>query len=347
MKKLNENGFAFSTMLYGSVALIAAVLYVILNTNKASVDTTYYYGEEILQDLNDCVTEEIALENCYSSGNTNCNAAAYHACLGVSDSNEHDKGVIAAETLKGNVVTSGNGLYADQYVSKKYVYVGSNVNNYISFSGRLWRIVSIEPGGQLKILDINKYGDLAWDTQKGQEWGSSSTLYATLNGAYLSTISDSSKVVSNQWYKPYILPSKGATLNKLTLDELHIQEYNEEAGNSLVASVGLLYLSDYIYASNTCKSDVISAKECISWLSPYQGWSLDVNGEEGTSSEGKAYYFGSGKKNDENGVLNTVYNAPILDNTEKTHEVYPVIYLDRNSIISGGNGTQGNPYVLK
>lgn len=347
MKKLNEKGFAFSTMLYGCVALIAAVLYVILNTNKASVDTTYYYGEEILQDLNDCVTEEIALENCYSSGNTNCNAAAYHACLGVSDSNTHDQGVIAAETLKGNVVTNGNGLYEDKYVKKKYVYVGSNVNNYISFSGRLWRIVSIEPNGQLKLLDINKYGDFAWDTQKGQEWGSSSTLYSTLNGAYLSTISDSSKVISDQWYKPYILPSQGEFNNILTLDELHLQEYKNETGNTLVASVGLLYLSDYLYASEACKSDIIHAKNCVSWLSPYQGWSLDVNGEAGSISAGKAYYFGSGKKENESGVLEQVYNASIIDNTENVHEVYPVIYLDRNSIITGGNGTQGNPYVLK
>ena len=346
--KLNNKGFAFSTMLYGCVALIAAVLYVILNINKDSVDTTYYYGEEILQDLNDCVTEEIALENCYSSGSSNCNAAAYHACLGISDSNSPNKGVIASETLKATAVSAGPGLVVDQYVPKKYVYVGSSVNNYIQFSGKIWRIVSIEPSGQLKLLDINKYGNFAWDSSKGREWGESSTLFTTLNGAYLNTISDSGKVINDYWYKPYILPSLGASTNILTLDELHLQEYKNDSGNTLNASVGLLYLSDYLYASSNCRSDILSAKECVSWLSPYQGWTLDVNGETGTSLSGNAYYFGSGQRtNPSTGAIETVYNAPILDNTEKTHEVYPVIYLDRNSIISGGNGTQGNPYVLK
>lgn len=47
-----------------------------------------------------------------------------------------------------NIVKSGNGLYK---YKDKYVYKG-NANNYILFSNELWRIVSLESDGTIKIV---------------------------------------------------------------------------------------------------------------------------------------------------------------------------------------------------
>ena len=44
-------------------------------------DENYYYSSEVEIKLSDCVFEEIALENCYSSGGT-CDPTAYYSCMG-------------------------------------------------------------------------------------------------------------------------------------------------------------------------------------------------------------------------------------------------------------------------
>ena len=57
--------------------------------------------------------------------------------------------------IGGNTVSvadSGDGLYVDEYTSGRYVYRGSNPDNYIEFNGELWRIISKETNGTYKIL---------------------------------------------------------------------------------------------------------------------------------------------------------------------------------------------------
>ena len=344
--KLNNKGFAFSTMLYGCIALIAAVLYIILNTNKNSVDTTYYYGEELLQDLNDCVTEEIALENCYSSGSTTCNPAAYHACLGISDGNASDKGVIISETLKEKQTEAENqnpatttGLMLDPYntFGTRYIYSGMEPKNYLSFSDKLWRIVSIERDGSLLLIDTNKYATVEWDKDAKFEWDESS-LYYSLNNSYITTITDVSKIVNGTWYLSQIYPSLAAsTFNMIDLVS------QETDGEFVSAKVGLLSLSDYMNAttSATCHNAVLasSTKDCNSWLTQYKGWVLDVLAETDPSDpDGYAYYFG-----DKSGQS----NKPLYDKTNVTHDVYPAVIINRNSVLKGGSGTLADPYVLK
>lgn len=342
--RLNKKGFAFSTMLYGTVALIAAVLYIILNISKTSKDTTYYYGEVLLKDLNSCVTEEIQLENCYSSSSdiNNCNPRAYRACLGVSDIDIAEKGVIISEKIKG---ISGSGLIEDVYESKperkRYIYTGTTANNYIEFSGKVWRIVSIESDGSLALIDTAKYGTLAWDSSFGREW-LNSTLFQQLNNGYLTTISDSTKLASGKWRMPFVEPNivgEGSERHYvLSLDNLIIQEQIEDVGYVSYNKVGILSLSDYIKITDNqnCKDDMLSSTStsCNSWLTEYKGWVIDINSIEGNDSNGKAFYFATGNKVE-------------YDDTTSEHDVYPVIYLDRNSIYVSGTGTLSDPFVVK
>lgn len=351
--KLNKKGFAFSTMLYGSVALIAAVLYLILNINRDTIDTTYYFGEDVRARLNECVIEEIALENCYSSGRT-CDATAYHGCLGVSDNQGQNTGVVIAETLKARV--GNDGLIADPYINNRYIYTSSNPYNYIKFSGKTWRIVSIEPNGFIKLIDIQNYGSKKWDSGSGGVWGSNSTLYEELNNNYLGTLYDSGKLLDGLWNKPLIYQTAGGKHFNITT--LVAQENGTAEGlpsvSTVTAKVGLLYLSDYIKAtSNTnCQNNIFDKGDedtnidnCTSWLSEYKGWTLDIDGEEGGDDNGYAYYIGD--KQTENTPSTTLYNVPVLEKTNVSHDVYPVVFLNRNSVILVGDGTSGNPYVLK
>lgn len=65
-----------------------------------------------------------------------------------------DDGTIESEPvdITDNVITSGDGLYNDEYNPGRYVYRGANPNNYIEFNGELWRIISKEADGTYKIL---------------------------------------------------------------------------------------------------------------------------------------------------------------------------------------------------
>ena len=192
--KLNNKGFAFSTMLYGTLALITVILYVILGINQGSKDEMLFYGEEIQKKLNECVFDEIQLENCYSSHNGYCNATSYHACLGISDNNEGTMGELIAETLK-----SKTGVVQDPLIERRYIYRGNTVNNYLKFSGKTWRILSIEPDGSIKLLDYTYNSEAkVWDSSTTSNW-ESSTLRAYLNNNYLPTIADISKLTSSKW----------------------------------------------------------------------------------------------------------------------------------------------------
>ncbi len=70
----------------------------------------------------------------------------------------------ASDTLKGKVVTSGDGLYVDKYNDGRYVYKGGNPNNFIKFNDELWRIISVEKDGTLKIIRVNPLDNPTTDT---------------------------------------------------------------------------------------------------------------------------------------------------------------------------------------
>ena len=60
------------------------------------------------------------------------------------------------------LVESGDGLYEDSYEAGRYIYRGTNPNNYIEFNDELWRIVAKETDGTYKIIrnDLVTFAEL-------------------------------------------------------------------------------------------------------------------------------------------------------------------------------------------
>ena len=280
--KLNNKGFAFSTMLYGTLALITLVLYAILSNAEASNDTTYYYGSAIEAKLNECISEEIALENCYSSGSGTCDPTSYHACLGISDNTPIVSGKIISEKLLETKVTSGDGLRLDPYVTNRYIYVGNTVNNYLEYSGKVWRIVSVEPDGTVRLIDYSANINEKWDTETEDVWATS-TLRTYLVNQYMTQFTDNSKFTSGKW-QATMYSHEGIT--NLSIDDLILQDNNRDAEDSSYAQVGLLTIKDYMKATTTssCTTSVLTATSCTSWLSNYKGWTLNIDADETTIS---------------------------------------------------------------
>ena len=70
---------------------------------------------------------------------------------------------ITIDELKETKVTGNDGLYEDIYEENKYIYRGSNPDNYIFFNNELRRIMSIENGNNLKIIRNESIDAQSWD----------------------------------------------------------------------------------------------------------------------------------------------------------------------------------------
>ena len=65
--------------------------------------------------------------------------------------------------ITDNVVTEGDGLYEDIYEEGRYVYRGSNPDNYIMFNDELWRIIAKETDGTYKIIRDETLANRVYD----------------------------------------------------------------------------------------------------------------------------------------------------------------------------------------
>ena len=107
-----------------------------------------------------------------------------------------DSSTINSSKLKDLVVTTGSGLYADEYEEGRYIYRGNYVDNYITFNNEEWRILSIEKDGTMKIINLTETGMLNNNTTP---WGStsyswtSSSVNTYLNGTYYNKLSTTAK----------------------------------------------------------------------------------------------------------------------------------------------------------
>ncbi len=84
---------------------------------------------------------------------------------------------------KVDIVSSGDGLYKDEY-EDRYFYRGANANNYITFNNEIWRIVSIENDGTIKIIKNNSIENSVFHSSAQSVW-SSAIINTYLNSTYL------------------------------------------------------------------------------------------------------------------------------------------------------------------
>ena len=231
------------------------------------------------------------------------------------------------------VVNSGDGLYADEYEEGKYTYKGANPNNYVTFNNEEagWRIISINSDGTIKIMRDTSIGYMAWDSSSSNNWNRPATLNTYLNGDYYNSLSSTaqSQIVEATYYA-------GA----VTYDNNDIQDQiSDEKVTTSKVKVALPTLSEYLRANSnkeqcgtfslnsdnysTCKNSDWMVNSDLWWtLSPYSGYS--------------SYVFFVYKYGDVgNDGANNTYNA-----------VRPAITLSSDVQITGGTGTQSNPYTL-
>ena len=178
IKKSDIFSFILGALIFGTLIVGATSLIY-------SNDVTYYNGNSGLssndvQNAIDELAEELELVP-VCDGDGDCTVTCTKGKSVVVTDTGYKCSITAKKTMqKLNVtaVTSGDGLYADTVTSGRYYYRGENVDNYIVFNDELWRIISIESDGTLKIVRNEPLDDTyQWDAPGIRD--SSTSTYCT------------------------------------------------------------------------------------------------------------------------------------------------------------------------
>ena len=233
------------------------------------------------------------------------------------------------DKLMKDVVTSKSGLYQ---IEDGYVYKGKKVNNYVKFADKIYRIISIDKDGILKLVKVDqeKYKtiwDQKYNSEKNMVYGkndySDSNIIEVLQGKY-DKYSDSDKkhiIAYNACYG-------NRELNHKDVDT------TQECSKILEKQyVSILNTYDYAMASYDSECTSIISGSCRNYN--YLFDTLDstwlMNGNADNTYE--VYYYSQG-------------NISLLKaNSNKKYNL--VIYVSGNELYNKGNGTIDNPYVIK
>lgn len=128
---------------------------------------------------------------------------------------------IIPSDLKSLVTTDGDGLYLDTFETNRYIYRGTNPDNYIQLDNDLYRIIAIEPDNTLKIIKEENLENMVYDpgyttsiegvtnaySNVGTRYTSKSTDYCYMSGTFYGC---------NVWgNKTTMLDSNGNSITKL------------------------------------------------------------------------------------------------------------------------------------
>lgn len=242
-------------------------------------------------------------------------------------------------TSDENIVSSGYGLYA---YNGGYVFRGEEVNNYVKLDGSLWRIVKITSNNNVVLISndgittANSWDD-RYNENKLYEAGintySASRVREYLDKAYAITDSEESD---------YILSSKDKTLlssfNICTGKRTSTSSNNDNSSECSEVlqnqRIGLLTLSDYLYASidTNCKSSESYSCSNYNYLAStnFDWWLATAN----SNSTDEVYMV------NRNGKVKSVSAGNYAT-------IRPVIYLSSQVQYSSGSGTLDDPYIVK
>ncbi|MFV0274801.1 MAG: hypothetical protein ACK5HL_00965 [Bacilli bacterium] len=262
---------------------------------------------------------------------------------------------IFIDKLKQKTVSSGDGLYANTPKTNDYTFKGKNPNNFVDYNGYLWRILNI--GGSKTSEEKNSIKLVFYGRKNGSggsienmSIGNSIYNLSNLNNAYeVSEI----KNILNKWFDSNIKNNYSIlktnlciglidTSSNLNISNFTTNECNEKT--TLSYNIGLIQPSDFMLAStNTfciginninCKNDnFLAVKQTLNAFT--QIGNIDSQ-----------YLYKIVLNND---TLSSIKLTTLNNNDSIVTEnmsIIPTIYLDKNTLFKGGNGSYEYPYKI-
>ena len=305
--------------------------------------------------------------------------------IGIIDSPPGEKFSDIILSNEEATLNTGDGLYL---YDTKYYFSGTDINNYVEFNDEIWRIVSIEEDGGIKIVKdsvveidkiaqyestspfwekyynnyfkeynknkITSEGKVPFDIRGRRPLNTSlSNSYCIITnngcnaydkGTFLDLIVDEESILKTyleQVFFPNMTKTAQEQIQNYTLN-IGVVETNKkidavlssEQSNTTISYIGLLNISDYVYATQdtTCRNS-FDKENCAN-----SNWLTIPNYQ---------YYILNGKKVNGNAQVWTVYTNGKLVSQDASNNFYlrPVVVLNKD-ITATGSGNINDKYVL-
>jgi len=234
--------------------------------------------------------------------------------------------------LMQDLTTTGSGLYNQGNI---YVFRGDEVNNYITFFGTKYRIVSIDENGIVKLIkseseSIEVYWDIKYNIETESSSGKNIYTDSYIYKYLLEIYNDSKKTDKNS--KKHMVASSVCTgardVNDLSLN--NASECLTKLDNQIISLLGV---TDYAMASIDPDCISITARSCRNY-----NYMKDLFLDNWTvtpvaSNSYEVYYMYNGLAKYQSANKYSSFNI--------------VINIDGNEIIESGDGSENSPYVIK
>lgn len=281
----------------------------------------------------------------------------------------------AKETLTKKVVSSGSGLYKDEYEDGRYIFKGETPNNYLTFNNENagWRILSVETDGTIKIIKNEHIGSINFDSKENRGYGEESKAGTYCKSAYSGSYSgcnfwapntsliNTPQIISNGNYQGTVIgySTAASLLNNTYYDSLTLEAKKYITENTFnVGPTSKRNLSNEITEEDL--KATIKSEQTYQWkgkvgfvtFSEYvrtQDWifnqepALTITPEYDNKTTVKV----ANAKNS-NGIKMNEWSAAYTEGDKYDKDslkAFPVLYL-ASSIELRGSGTQDDPYTI-
>ena len=261
------------------------------------------------------------------------------------------------------------------YATTEYRYQGASPNNYITFNNEtgVWRIIGVfevetpnENGTYAKEYKVkiirDSIGNTKYNTSNKNNWVLSSIKlllneeYYSKTGAYSNiglTEQSKSQIDNTKWYLGNVVWNDSHYYSHTK--DIYIQERsaNVHSGYSQFweGKIGLLYTSDYMYASSGCYNDTTKKGKDVNISAPYD---TDYRNIKCKSTDwlhiSDGFWNISPASYDTTGVMMVSANGDDGVNgfsVTYTYSIRPSIYLASSVGYKSGSGTASDPFIIK
>jgi len=278
-------------------------------------------------------------------------------------------GQTAADKLIETAVTTGDGLYKDEYENGRYVYKGANPNNYITFNNETWRILAVETDGTIKIMKKDSIGDRAWDTENATTGrnNANNTYCQISSGTYIGcnawskmegtwtnanktgTVTQDASLntyLNNDYYNTLsseaqvLIQTHSWGIGTVTWNNTDLAaQIESENGTTWNGEIGLMSLSDYIRANT-------NTEQCGNYKLNNSNYSICKTTNYIVPSSGYLWTISPSASNS-NSVFFVLSDGDVghTDANTSAIGVVPALYLTSNITLEG-EGTESNPYTI-
>lgn len=238
--------------------------------------------------------------------------------------------------LKNAITTTENvaaesGLYK---VDETYIFKGDQVENYINFYGLMYRIMSIDENGIIKLIrtepEINsRIWDNKFNAEVNRSYGKNIYKDSQLLMYLLNDYDNPKKFTTES--KQHVV-SYDVCIGKRTSNDYSINRELDCAEILENQVVSVMNVSDFALASSDpdCNSTISRSCKNYNYLSKIATSTWTSNSLSDNTYE--VFYISDGVSSHQNANAYNEYNI--------------VIYIDGQELYVSGKGTSSNPYVL-